>query len=208
MRPTATVLASWGLILAVSLSSRGDETAFRPLVVGNDPSQFKLVAIGPDTLTIRDGEVRVSGKPDGYFATKNSFKNYVLRFEWRYERPDGLKADAAFRGNSGLLLHIKEHKVWPESIEVQLMNADAGNTFGIPPAKFRGKKDAAAQKRAIKPVGEWNAVEVTCHEGSIVVVFNGVEVARGSGAEPDHGAIGWQSEGSPIRFRKIELKGE
>jgi hypothetical protein len=117
-----------------------------------------------------------------------------------------LKSEAAFRGNSGLLLHIANHKVWPEAIEVQLMNADAGNTFGIPPAKFRGRKDAAAQRRALKPVGQWNAMEVTCQDGSIVVLLNGVEVARGDGASTDHGPIGWQSEGAPIRFRKVEIQ--
>ena len=41
----------------------------------------------------------------GYFATKESFKNYVLKFEGMYERPEGLEADATFRGNSGLLIH-------------------------------------------------------------------------------------------------------
>jgi hypothetical protein len=180
---------------------------FQPLVKGDDPSQFALVKIGPETITIHDGEVRLSGKPNGYFATKASFKNYVLRFDWMYERPEGLKADASFRGNSGLLLHIGEpHKVWPAAIEVQLMNADAGNTFGIPPAKFQGKKDAEAQKKAIKPVGQWNAVEVVCKEGAIVATINGVEVARGTGANPDQGPIGWQSEGAAIRFRNLAIQ--
>ena len=144
---------------------------FKPLVVGDDPKQFTLVAIGPETVTIRGGEVRVSGKPNGYFATKESYKNYVLRFEWMYERPEGLKSDAAFKGNSGLLLHIKDRtRSGPKCIEVQLMNVDAGNIFGIPPAKFQGKKDAEAQKKAIKPVGEWNSVEVTCKDGAIICI--------------------------------------
>ena len=190
---------------AISLeSARAEE--FKPLVSGDDSGQFTLIEIGPRSIAVKDGEVRLTGAPNGYFATKGSFKNYVLRFEWVYERPEGLESDAKFNGNSGLLLHIKSHKIWPESIEVQLMNADAGNTFGIPPARFRGKTDGAAQKKAIKPVGQWNAVEVTCQDGSIVVTLNGVEVARGSGAAPDHGPIGWQSEGAPIRFRKIMIK--
>ena len=68
-------------------------------------------------MSIHDGEVRVSGKPDGYFATRDSYRNYVLRFEWMYERPSGLSSDASFRGNSGLLIHIAgPHKVWPVCI--------------------------------------------------------------------------------------------
>lgn len=204
--PNSIGLAQAAVLVVGLLEQTGPAGGFRPLVAGDDPASFTLVGIGPETIAVKAGEVRLTGKPNGYFATKTSYRNYVLRFDWMYERPDGLASDASFRGNSGLLLHIKSHKIWPESIEVQLMNADAGNTFGIPPAKFRGRKDAGAQKRALKPVGQWNAMEVTCRDGSIVVLLNGVEVARGTGAEPDHGPIGWQSEGAPIRFRGIEIK--
>jgi hypothetical protein len=204
-RLAVVTLAALGL-LGLRLASAAPDDEFKPLVNGDDVGQFTLVKIGPETITIKDGEVRVTGKPNGYFATKTSYKNYVVKFEWMYERPESLSSEAAFKGNSGLLLHIKEHKIWPEAIEVQLMYSDAGNTFGIRPAKFVGKKDAQAQKQASKPVGQWNTVEVTCKDGSIVTVFNGIEVARGTGAEPDHGTIGWQSEGAPIRFRKLMIK--
>ena len=183
-----------------------DEPGFVPLLKGGDVDSFQLVAIGPDTMTIQNGEIRISGKPNGYFATKQSYQNYVLKFDWMYERPEGLELGSKFDGNSGLLLHIaKPHKVWPRSIEVQLANSDAGNIFAIT-GKFRGQKDPAAQKKAIKAVGEWNEEEVICKDGSIVCKINGIEVARGTGAEPDRGQIGWQSEGRPIRFRNLRIK--
>ena len=40
----------------------------------------------------------------------------------------------------------------------------------------------------------------------IVCKVNGVEVAKGTGAAPDHGTIGWQSEGKPIKFRNMMIK--
>jgi len=195
------------LIVALPLSASADDEGFRPLIKGTDTSQFELVGLGPDTMRIEDGVVLISGKPNGYFATKESYKNYVLKFDWMYERPEGLESDAKFDGNSGLLVHINgPHKVWPKCIEVQLANRDAGNIFPIGGHKFQGKKDAAAQKKAIKPVGEWNEEEVTSQDGSIVCKINGEEVARGTGAQPDHGQIGWQSEGRPIRFRNLRIK--
>ena len=191
--------------LACSALASADE--FVPLVSGDDPSQFALVGIGPDTIKIADGVVQISGRPNGYFATKRSYRNYVLRFDWMYERPEGLKSDAGYGGNSGLLIHISgPDKVWPKCTEVQLANADAGHIFAINGAKFQGAKDAEAQKRAIKPVGEWNEEEVTCRDGTIVCKINGVEVDRGKGADPDSGRIGWQSEGAPIRFRKLMIR--
>lgn len=199
-------VAAFLAVLSI-VAARAEDKAFVPLFSGTAPDQFELVGIGPNALKLADGELELSGKPNGYFATKGTYKNYVLRFEWMYERPEGLVSDAKFSGNSGLLVHISgPHKVWPKCTEVQLANADAGNIFAIQGAKFQGKKDAAAQKKAIKPVGQWNVEEVTCRDGAIACKINGVEVASGTGADPDRGAIGWQSEGSKIRLRNVQIK--
>ncbi|MDR3637222.1 MAG: DUF1080 domain-containing protein [Isosphaeraceae bacterium] len=200
--------------LAVALSglfavvvATGAEQGFTPLVSGDSPDQFQLVGIGPDAIKVVDGEVELSGKPNGYFATKGTYKNYVLQFDWMYDRPEGLVSDAKFAGNSGLLIHITgKPKVWPKCTEVQLANSDAGNIFAIQGAKFQGKKDPAAQRKAVKPVGQWNVEEVTCRDGAIACKINGIEVASGIGADPDSGAIGWQSEGTKIHLRKIRIK--
>lgn len=200
--------------LAIALSAllslvvaHGAENPFTPIVSGTAPDQFELVGITPETITIADGEVALSGKPNGYFATKATYKNYILEFEWMYGRPENLAADAKYNGNSGVLVHISgPHKVWPKCTEVQLFSADAGNIFAIQGAQFQGKKDAPAQKKAVKPVGQWNAMEVTCRNGAITCKINGTEVATGTGADPDSGPIGWQSEGSKIRFRNMRIK--
>jgi hypothetical protein len=181
---------------------------FVPLLKGRDGGDFELVGIVPETLAFaNDGEVRISGKPKGYFATRANYTDYDLRFEWMYERPDDLLDDARFRGNGGVLLHIQPpHKVWPRCVEVQLMNADAGDILPLVGATCRTARDPAAQKRAVKPVGQWNQAEIGCHEGAIVCRINGIEVARGTECDPKGGAIGWQSEGTPIRLRKIRIK--
>ncbi|WP_406693690.1 DUF1080 domain-containing protein [Singulisphaera sp. Ch08] len=192
--------------LTVSISARADD-GFVALVKGDDPAQFDLIGISPESLKIVEGEIKVLGKTNGYFATKDTYHNYILKLDWRYDRPEGLADDARFNGNSGVLLHVqKPHKVWPKSIEVQLLNADSGNTFAIFGAKFSGAKNAQAQKQAIKPIGQWNHLEVTCQNGRITSTINGVEVAQGTGASPDSGHIGWQSEGGPIQFREILIK--
>lgn len=207
MRSPVVMTGFAAMIIGLSGGVSFGVEEFKPLVKGEDVGQFELVGIGPETISIRDGEVILNGKKDGYFATKGAYSNYVLRFEWKYDRPEGLKSDTKFLGNSGLLMHIAlPHKVWPKCIEAQLLNADAGNTFAIGGSKFVGKKDAEAQKRAIKRVGEWNQQEVRCEGDSIVCTINGVEIARGKGALPASGPIGWQSEGSVVRFRKIEIK--
>ena len=180
---------------------------FVPLVKGDDVKALELVGIVPDTLKIADGEIRISGKPNGYFATKESYKNYDLKFEWMYERPSDLESDAKFRGNSGLLIHIQmPHKVWPKCVEVQLLNPQAGAILPLGGTKCERTLDKEAQKQAIKPVGQWNQEEVTCQGGTIVCKINGIEVSRGTGCTIESGPIGWQSEGAPIRLRNVMIK--
>lgn len=201
-------LAMVAALAILGQAAAGDDEGFVPLVEGTDPAQFELVGFGADTIKISpEGEIRLSGEPNGYFATKKPYHNYILRFDWMYERPSDLVDDAKFEGNSGLLLHIEgPHKVWPKCVEAQLFNRDAGRTFAIQGAKFDGTHDKAAQQKAIKPVGEWNSEEVRCHDGAITTTINGVKVAEGKGATPDAGTIGWQSEGAPIRFRNVRIQ--
>ncbi len=188
-------------------SLAGEKAASIPLVKGDNPDLFDLIGIGPEAIQIKDGVVTVSGKPNGYFATKTVYKNYTLSFEWRYPAPEGYKAGDPFNGNSGLLIHIPpdSHKVWPKCTEAQLAYGEAGHTFAINGAKFNGTTDREGLKKSRKPVGEWNQQVVTCKDGQITCTLNGIEVAKGSGADPAEGVIGWQSEGAKIDFRKIEL---
>lgn len=204
MKPLRPPIATALLAAAAVAVAAEDPT---PLVRGDDPAQFALVGIKPETIRIADGEVRLSGQPEGYFATKQEYRNYVLAFEWKYERPESLKSDADFRSNSGLLLHIQgDLKVWPRSVEFQLANHEVGQIYPIDGAKFDGKWDAEAARKATRPVGEWNREEVTSRDGELTCTLNGVVVTRGKGASPDRGRIGWQSEGVPIHFRKITIR--
>jgi Domain of Unknown Function (DUF1080) len=194
------------MLIGLGLSALASDD-FKPLVRGQDASQFNLVEIGPRAIAIVDGEVRLAGKPEGYFATKKEYKNYVLKFEWMYERPEGLKSDADFDGNSGLLLHIEgELKVWPKSIEFNLQNKEVGRIYPIEGATFDGTWDVDAAQKAVRPVGQWNREEVTSRDGELTCTLNVVVVTRGKGASPGRGRIGWQSEGVPIRFRKLVVK--
>ena len=82
-------------------------------------------------------------------------------------------------------------------------------------------------RNAMKPVGEWNRIEITCRQSVIEVVLNGELVTRGDldrfkkpnrrpdGSEhkfdvafkdhPRRGYIGLQDHGSPCWFRNLKL---
>lgn len=181
---------------------------FTTLFDGTNVDDFQFVGVDESTYSLLEGPVVVcTGKPNGYSLTRKSYRNYHLKFDYRYPRPADLTSDAEFKGNSGLLIHVTgELKVWPRCVEVQLMHADAGNIFGLSGGKATAKKDAEAQKKAIKPVGEWSTMEVISRDGTLTAILNGQKVAEATGADPAQGQIGWQSEGAEIHFRNLKLK--
>jgi hypothetical protein len=207
--PTALL----GLLVTRAATAGGDK-GFVELFNGKDLTGFKtILASGKEddgkTFSVKDGAIVVSGKPNGYFYTDKSYKNYVLRFDWKFTRD----------GNSGLLVHIQgKHKVWPKCVEVQGQQGDHARIFAIGGASFDGKtttkdKEAraagtkavrAAQKQAIKK-NEWNTTEVICKNGAITSKINGVEIDTGKGDLMD-GQIGWQSEGTELHFKNIKIK--
>lgn len=207
--PLLTGLAA--LLLIGAATAADDDKDFTPIFNGKDFSGLKLILQSKDadptkTWSVKDGVIECTGKPNGYFATEKPYKNYHLKFEVRYVRPKDLTDDAKFGGNSGVLIHITgDHKVWPKCIEAQGMNKDMGNLFAIGGAKGSFKKDAEAQKKAIKPVGEWNLYEIISKDGELTTKINGIQVSTGKG-ELTEGPIGWQSEGAEIHFKNIKIK--
>jgi hypothetical protein len=206
-RLLGALVAAAALTVTLAAQTPADDKDFKPLFNGKTMDGFKFEPEGLEkVIRVEDGVIIVPGKPNGYFYTDKSYKNYVLRYDWRYARPKDLKEDAKFGGNSGLLVHIQPpHKVWPRCVEVQGMNRDHGNIFAIGGAKGNFKKFADAQQKAIKPVGEWNTTEVTSENGRLSSKVNGVLVSEGTG-ELMEGPIGWQSEGAEIHFRNIRIK--
>lgn len=202
-------LLTLGLVLTLAVVptlAEESEEGFTPLVEGDDLSGFGFVLKAEDadpkeTWEAEDGVVRCTGKPNGYFYTKKSYSNYVLRFDFRY--PENA-------GNSGYLIHITgDHKVWPKCIEVQGMYDQAGLIFAIGGAKGPDNRQEQARKDLVldsrKPHQEWNSLEIISQDGKITAKLNGTTVGEGE-YDLTEGPIGFQSEGAPIEFRNMRIK--
>jgi len=207
-----TVLAVGILLLGPAIGEeKKDDEGFTRLFNGKDFTGFKTILQGnadPEkTWSFEKGVIMCTGNPNGYFYTESPYKNYVLRYDWKYARPEGLEDEEKFLGNSGCLVHIQgKQKVWPKCIEVQGMNRDHGKLLFLECKKLEEKFDRAALKKARHKVGEWNTTEITCKDdGSIIAKVNGTEVSSGK-SNLFEGQIGWQSEGAEIHFRNILIK--
>ena len=156
--------------------------------------------------SVKDGVLVCAGTPAGYIKTEKSYQDFVLTLEWRWN-PETKKA-----GNSGVLLRVNgEDKVWPRSVEAQLMSGGAGDFWNIgemkmetDPARLNGR-NTKRMHDAEKPVGEWNRYVIQCIGDRVTLEINGARVNEATGVERIAGPIALQSEGTEIQFRNIAI---
>jgi hypothetical protein len=210
----ALLFLSSALGFTVKAEDKKDAGDFVSLFNGKDFSGWKFHledknADPAKTWSIKDEMIVCTGHPAGFIYTEKPYKDYVLRYDWQFPRPKGLKDDDKFDGNSGALVHILHPEkgvigVWPNCVEVQGMNKRHGELLFIPRSQGKGKYDMQARNKATKPVGEWNTTEIVCRDAEISAKINGTEVSSGKG-ELTEGFVGFQSEGSPVHFRNIKI---
>ncbi len=162
-----------------------------------------------DVWSVKDETIVCKGKPYGYIITEKEYENYVLEVEWMWPGKGY---------NSGVLVHVTgPDKLWPKSVEAQLMSGRAGDFWLVSGFKmdvdksrqdekvshhyWRIDKDTAVEKK----LGEWNKYEITCKGDTIKVVVNGKLCNEGKNAEITKGKILLQSEGGEIHFRNVKL---
>ncbi len=204
----AFVLAAGLALLGSPGAAEKDDEGFKDLFNGKDFTGWKTVLEGntdPDkTWSVKDGVIICTGNPHGYFHTEKTYKNYVIRYDWKFLKPERGKKSTY---NSGLLVHIHPpQKVWPKCIEVQGASADHGRLYFIDVKPLASKYDQKTKDKVTRPIEEWNSTEATCKDdGTIVAKINGTEVSSGK-SELTEGMIGFQSEGAEIHFRNIKIK--
>ena len=169
---------------------------------------------------VREGKLVSLGTPYGHLITNADYKDYRLEVEYRF---------AGAPGNCGLLVHASTpralYKMFPKSIEVQMMHQNAGDFWcivqdiAVPdmearrgPRKDWGVVDGKNRRivnltdNSEKPAGEWNSMVVECVADSVKVWLNGDLVNFGYNAGAQQGQIALQAEGAEVEFRKVELR--
>ena len=220
------------LLLLVSMGPQSDQIVtpdrVTPLFNGKDLSNWDADVPARDTnpnapasFIIRNGMLVSLGKPEGHLVTKQQYRDYRLEAEYRF---------AGKPGNCGILVHASRpralYKMFPQSIEVQMMSGDAGDfwciqeNIEVPDMEKRrprkaGEKWGGAEgdarrilnltDKSEKPVGEWNTMVIEARGRTIKVWVNGDLVNDGSNATADHGKIAVQAEGAEVEFRRLEL---
>lgn len=169
---------------------------------------------------VRDRKLVSLGTPGGHLITDKNYRDYRLNITYRF---------AGKPGNCGVLVHASTpralYKMFPKSIEVQMMHENAGDFWCIVEditvpdmEKRRGPKEAwgitEGKERRIKnltdgseqPLGQWNEMVIECLKDTVKVWLNGDLVNFGYNATASSGQIAVQAEGAEVEFQKIEMR--
>jgi hypothetical protein len=174
-----------------------------------------------DSFIVRNGMLVSLGTPPGHLLTNSSYQNYRLEVEYRFPGKPG---------NCGVLVHASRlralYKMFPQSIEVQMMHGDAGDFWCIQENievpdmdKRRPRKEgekwggSEGDARRIlnltdgseKPVGQWNTMIIEARDRGVKVWVNGDLVNDGVNCTADHGRIALQAEGAEVEFRRLDI---
>ncbi len=191
--------------------------------LNNDPEQV---------FRVENGVIHISGKEFGYIITRQEFRNYYLRAEFKWGEGTYAPREGQAR-DSGILYHVQgPQRVWPTSIEFQIIEGgtgdfwmtDGGALTGINRVRVTGPAESALKIDRIgkgpwnnvagyrDPVGEmekwhgeWNFLELVARGDHLRQFVNGKLTNEGSEAFPSSGRILFQSEGAEVFFRDIEL---
>jgi hypothetical protein len=120
-----------------------------------------------------DTTVEVNGKRDGGdIVTDEEFENFDLKLEWKIAK----------NGNSGIMFCVHEDTTkykypFETGPEMQVLDND-----GHPDGKLKKHRAGdlydliSCSKETVKPVGEWNQVEIKLQNGKLDFYLNGENV--------------------------------
>ncbi|MGH9470218.1 MAG: 3-keto-disaccharide hydrolase [Terriglobia bacterium] len=205
-------LAIFALSLALAQPAGAAQAQGRWISLFNGKTLSGWHINGTDRWVVEDGAIRAestSGKY-GYLTTLKTYRNFALRLRFK----------ALSKGNSGLFFHSRITGINPkygpdiQGMQVEIDPTLGNHTGGIYESGGRGwlMLPSASGEKALKPLGEWNRLELLTDGNHIVTHLNGVKIAdyTYSPARFTDGVIGLQihtgEHGFIILFKDIYIR--
>ncbi len=171
---------------------------------------------GPtDQYEVIDNAIVCKKGKGGNIYTKDEYSDFVVRLE--YKLPPG--------GNNGLAIRSpggKAHVATEAMCEVQILDDTDRKYAKLDPRQFNGSAYGmiAPHRGYLRPLGEWNFMEVTAKGPILQVELNGTRILDGDvskvtefkdkqahpGKERPSGHFGFAGHNDPVAFRKIQIK--
>lgn len=238
-----TLFASW-LLVSAACNSAGTTTATEP--ADTSVAKKEPVAADAEWQVLFDGKTTNGwhsyGKTtvgtawkaaDGVLfldtahndkkdlVTNEEFENYDLKLEWKISP----------KGNSGIIFNVKEDTAYKNTYEtgpeMQVLDNDGHADGKIIKHRAGDLYDLiSCSKETVKPVGEWNEVEIILNNGKLDFFLNGTNVVSTTMWDDNwkkmvagskfknmpafgtvkKGRIALQEHGHMVSFRNIRIK--
>ena len=140
----------------------------------------------------KDG-ILVCTKQGRALRTKDSYGNFILRFEFKLQPG----------GNNGIDIR---------GMEIQILDDDAPKHDHLKPCQYHGSIycTVPAERGHQKPIGQWNEQTIQVDGRHVKVTLNGAVIVD---AETDHpalkkpaGTIGFKGHHEHVEFRNLAIK--
>ncbi len=196
---------------ANDIRARHNSAGFAKIFNGQDFTGWT----GPlDDYQIKDGAIVCKPKKGGTLYTKEEYADFIARVE--YQLPPG--------GNNGLAIRYPGHGQGSYSgmCEVQILDDGAPKWAKLEARQYNGSAYGmvAAHRGYLRPLGEWNFMEVTARGSTIQVELNGTRILDTDlskvteflantphpGKDRTSGHFGFLGHNDPVAFRNILIK--
>jgi hypothetical protein len=170
---------------------------------------------GPvENYQVKDGAIVCRPKKGGNIYTKEEYGDFVVRLEYRLPPA----------GNNGLAIRYpgKGQASLLAMCEVQILDDTARKYARLDPRQYNGSAYGMvpAHRGYLRPVGEWNFMEVTVRGPRLEVELNGTRILdtdlskvtkfmggkRHPGKDRLQGHFGFCGHNDPVAFRHIRIK--
>lgn len=213
VRIWAVAVAFIGAMTAVRpVQGVAEEPGFVPLFDGASLAGWTRFGGKAEAWAVEDGLLVSLGEGGGWLGTERDYADFDLRFEFRLS-PES---------NSGIYLRAPADTshISRTGMEIQLLDDGHPRYRTIKDWQRTGAIYHVAPPRPgfLKPVGEWNRMEIRAEGPRVVIRLNGEMVvddrldrhpelaAEHTGLARKDGRIGLQSHNGRVEFRAIRVK--
>ncbi|HBI41981.1 MAG TPA: DUF1080 domain-containing protein [Planctomycetales bacterium] len=187
---------------------------FTPLFDGKDLAGWEVLDGKKDAWAVENGMIVTKSGGGGWLLTDKEYGDFEVRVDFKMSEG----------GNSGVALRAPlKGNVSYSGMEIQLLDDvwHKKNYKDLKPVQLTGAiyGVVAPSKDALKPVGEWNTINITAKGRQITILLNGVKRVDANlddykeAAEKDHpglkrekGHLGLQSHSNRVEFRNVYVK--
>jgi len=187
---------------------------FTPLFDGKDLAGWEVLDGKKDAWAVENGMIVTKSGGGGWLLTDKEYGDFEVRVDFKMSEG----------GNSGVALRAPlKGNVSYSGMEIQLLDDvwHKKNLKDLKPVQYTGAiyGVVAPSKDALKPVGEWNTINITAKGRQITILLNGVKRVDANlddykeAAEKDHpglkrekGHLGLQSHSNRVEFRNVYVK--